>query len=83
MQKERDLELNDFKRLMETTFGRRIMYRMLVKAGIYTSSYSVEAPQHHIYFREGARNFGLWILGEVQQSSPSLYITMLEENKNE
>ena len=76
-------ELEDINDVMANVQGRRMMYRFLSQAGIYKTTYSKDAPEHNIFFREGMRNLGLWILNEVQESSPELYLKMLkEENDN-
>ena len=81
MIKERTQELEDIHSLMNREAGRRVIFRMLTRAGIHSSSYNVDSPERHIFFKEGQRNIGLWLLAEIQESCPELYLKMLEENK--
>lgn len=82
MSKERTQELEDVHSMMKSESGRRVTFRLLEKAGIHSTSYNPDAPREHIFFREGQRNLGLWLLSEVQEVCPQLYLRMLEENNN-
>lgn len=76
----RERELADIKAIMTTQEGRRYMWRMLDKAGIYRSSFTGNSST---FFNEGQRNIGLIILADINESCPDLYLTMIEENRKE
>lgn len=71
-------EENDFKWLMGSKRGRRIVWRLLEQAGVFRSSFSTTAMQ--MAFNEGNRNFGNRTLSLVHQYCPELYPVMLKEN---
>lgn len=68
----------DVKWLMSSPRGRRIVWRVLGLAGIYRSSFTGNSET---FFREGARNLGLQVLGWVNEHAPAQYLAMLQENK--
>lgn len=80
---ERDLELAELRDVMATNVGRKVMYRMLVKAGIYMSSYNPEAKDSSVYFYEGKRNMGLWLMAELEEAAPQSFAEMIKENRYE
>jgi len=82
-EKARILELEDVKAVMATTSGRRFMWRLIVRAGVYVCSYGVEQSSEHTAFREGGRNSGLRLMAELQEASPALFAEMMQENRNE
>jgi len=82
-QKARMRELDDVKIVMSTENGRRFLWRHLVESGIYVCSYTPGQQSDHTAFREGQRNSGLRLMEELQQASPELFLTMMEENRNE
>lgn len=78
--KERELELDQLKTVMSTSSGRRVMHRLLEKAGVYRLSYA--GSTNDTMFNEGQRNQGLFLLSELMEASPALYFEMLTENTN-
>lgn len=85
-QQERNLknaratELDDIKWLMETKRGRRFMWRLLARTGIYASSFSTNGMQ--MAFREGERAVGLDFLSDVHLVNPDLHTLMTKENSS-
>lgn len=74
-------EAVDLQTLMGEAWGRRIVYRMLDTAGVYTMSY-VEGDPHHTSFNEGRRNMGNWLLSQLLALAPDEYGQMLKEHSN-
>jgi len=74
----RESEESDIKWLMSSAKGRRIIWRLLDRAGVFRLSFNTNAMQ--MAFAEGNRNEGLKLLGQVHSLSPELYPTMLKEN---
>lgn len=72
-------EDTDLEWLMGTQQGRRLVWRLLSMAGVFRLSYA-GADTHATAFAEGARNIGLFWLGEIQRLAPGLYGTMTKEN---
>ncbi len=68
----------DVRWLMSSPRGRRTVWRILSLAGIYRSSFTGNSET---FFREGARNLGLQVLGWVNEHAPAQYLAMLQESK--
>ncbi|MBS0323583.1 MAG: endopeptidase [Proteobacteria bacterium] len=74
-------EAEDIKWQMANKRGRRIVYRLLERAGIWQSSFNTNAMQ--MAFNEGRRNEGLALLAKLMAYCPELYAVMLkEQDKN-
>ena len=76
--KARMLELEDIKTVMSTQTGRRVMYRLLEKAGVFRLSYA--GSTNDTMFNEGRRNQGLFLTSEIQSACAGSYFEMLKEN---
>jgi hypothetical protein len=72
-------EQEDFKWLMGNKRGRRIMWRLLERTGMYRSSFTGNSET---FFREGMRNVGLSLLAQVHEITPDQYAVMLKEQKD-
>jgi hypothetical protein len=80
-QKDRDrreTELEDLKRLLAVSWGRRLAWRVLEKAGVHRTSFTGNSTT---YFNEGARNIGCWFLSEIMEADLDAYLKMLKENR--
>lgn len=75
---QRRVEIEDLRWLMGHKQGRRFVTRLLDKAGVYRTSFTGNSET---FFREGMRNLGLFVLGEVMEVTPENFAKMLEENK--
>ena len=74
-------EADDFKWLMGSKRGRRIVWRQLDTAGIFRSSFNTNAMQ--MAFAEGGRNFGNRTLAMIHSLCPELYPVMVREQTND
>lgn len=74
----KDSEESDFKWLMASRRGRRIVWRLLEKAGVFRSVFNTNALS--MSFAEGNRNYGLHMLGMIHTLCPELFPTMVKEN---
>ena len=81
----RDTEESDFKWLMSSKRGRRIVWRLLDRAGVFRLSFNTNALA--TAFAEGTRNEGLRIIGQIHALCPELYSVMtkeaLHDNRND
>lgn len=75
----RDRELNEVCSILETVQGRRYLWRLLERCGVYKTSFDTNGSR--VYFNEGQRNIGLSILAEVNDANPNAYVTMMKEAK--
>jgi hypothetical protein len=71
-------EQEDFKWLMGNKRGRRIVWRLLERTGVYRSSFTGNSET---FFREGMRNVGLALLDQVHTITPDQFAVMLKEQK--
>lgn len=67
----RENEIADLQTVMNLPQGRRLIWRLLSMAGIFSPCYSPES--------EGARRSGLALLGEIMSETPNEYLTMQKE----
>lgn len=74
-----DQEAEDFKKLMEVAWGRRIVWRLLQRTGVFRTSFAIEGTE--MAFNEGRRNEGLYLMALIQTHTPSLLDTMIVESK--
>lgn len=70
-------EASDIRWLMESEQGRRIVWRLLNRTGVFRSSFSSDALA--MAFAEGNRNTGLQLLAQVHELCPDLYPEMVRE----
>lgn len=83
LDKLRTLELEDIKTVMSSEAGRRFMFRVLDRTGLYRTSYNPERPDSNTTFNEGGRNVGLFLTAEIQEAAPASFMKMIGENSNE
>lgn len=76
----RNTELDDIKWLMGEKRGRRFMWRLLSRTGIYATSFSTNGMQ--MAYREGERSVGLDFLADVHLECPDLHNLMTKENSS-
>lgn len=74
----RDRELADLRLVMSSVEGRRFVWRLLEKAGVFRTSFTGNSTT---FFNEGMRNMGLMVLGDVHEAAADAYIVMMNESK--
>lgn len=74
------LVINDFKWVIRDKRGRRFVWRLLESTGVFRSSFTGNSET---YFREGARNVGLQVLGMIHEHAPEAYQLMLTEQHDD
>ena len=77
--KAADLEIDDLKWLMSNKRGRRFVFRVLERAGVWRISFNTNALS--MAFNEGQRNEGLRLMANITAHCPDRYTEMLEESK--
>ena len=78
--RDRDRELDDLRRIMDTDHGRRFIWRLLDRAGLYRTSFTGNSET---FFREGMRNLGLMVQADIHEACPEKYMLMLTESKSD
>ena len=76
----RDDEVADLQAVLNLDGGRRLLWRLLERAGIYKTSFTGNSET---FFKEGRRDMGLFLLNEIQEADPDAYLKMIKENKEE
>lgn len=74
-----EVEDSDLRWLMNSGRGRRIVWRLFEFAGVNRISFDPNAAK--MAFNEGNRNFGNFILGQIMDICPELYVLMLKEHR--
>ena len=77
--KAADLEIDELKWLMSNKRGRRFVFRVLERAGVWRLSFNTNALS--MAFNEGQRNEGLRLMANITAHCPDRYTEMLEESK--
>ena len=77
----RQTAADDFKWLMGSKRGRRIVWGLLEDAGVFRLSFDTNAMK--MAFAEGNKNYGLRILAMIHTLCPELYPTMTKENQHD
>lgn len=69
---------NDFRWIMADARGRRVIWQLLIEAGIYRSSFAADPAV--TAFNEGKRDAGLRLLAKLTSITPDEYLQMQKEN---
>jgi hypothetical protein len=77
-QLSKDTEESDFRWLMGSKRGRRIVWRQLDQAGVFRPVFNTNSMA--MSFAEGVRNSGLRTLSQIHALCPELYSVMLKEH---
>ena len=67
-----------FRSLMATADGRRWVWWLLERCGVFRSSFTGDATT---YFHEGTRNVGLMVIADINALCPQHFATMMTEAK--
>lgn len=73
--------IEDAKWLMSNKRGRRFVYGILDRAGVWRLSFNTNALT--MAFNEGGRNEGLALLAKLTEHCPEMYSLMLKEHKDD
>lgn len=77
----KDTEESDLKVLMSKRQGRRFVWRLLERAGVFQPVFNTNAMA--MAFAEGKRNYGLHILAQIHAVCPEQYTTMIKERHDD
>lgn len=69
---------DDLRWLMDQKAGRRIVWRLLSRAGVNGTTFNPDQALHAFF--EGRRHVGVDLQNEVIKASTELFIQMLREN---
>ena len=77
--RRREREANDLRAVLQTDQGRRVMWRLLEHCGVFRSTFTGHGARDA--FNEGARNVGLFVMGELIAADPDALTSMMQESK--
>ncbi len=73
-----DQDLEDFKWVLSTPQGRRVVHRYIAYCGVFKQSFTGNSET---FFNEGKRVVGLKLLDDLNASDPNAYLKMMSETK--
>jgi hypothetical protein len=76
----RELELDDMRVLLSTVSGRRFLWGLLGRCGVFRETFA-GSDFCTTAFNEGRRNIGLALLSDVNEADPEKYLVMMNEAK--
>ena len=74
----REQEVEDMKKLLETSSGRYLIWRLLEKCNMFTTLSGHDTEEMHR--KSGARDIGLWIISEVETAKRDGYLDLVKES---
>ncbi len=75
------MEVADFKWMMAGPRGRRIVWRLLEKARVFSPTFVPGAPDVSA-FNEGQRNIGCYLMDLIHRECTDQYVQMLKEHND-
>lgn len=75
---ESEQQINDLRRLMDTDYGRRFVWRLLGQAGTFQLSFTGNSET---FFNEGRRSLGTELYGQLHEHCLDQYLVMMHEAK--
>jgi len=75
----RDREIEDFRWLMNSVQGRRVVWRLLERAGLF---HCVFQPDSETQFANGMRNSGVMLMADIHEICPEKYHLMVKERND-
>ena len=74
----RERELEEIRQVISTAFGRRFLWRILIKCGMFQtlSGYT----ELSMAIKSGKRDMGLWLVNEINEADKNGYIKLIQED---
>jgi hypothetical protein len=73
----REQEIEDIRRALSNKATRNLIWRILGECGLYRLSFTGNSET---FFKEGRRSIGQWLLNELNETDPKIYISLLSDN---
>jgi len=74
---EQRREEGDLRKVLSIPEGRRFVWKMLSRAGVFRSSFTGNS---HTFFNEGKREIGLGMFEDVMTVNSEMFVKMQKEN---
>lgn len=75
----REDELSDLRKILETGYGRRFLWRLMSHCRAYASVCDVNSP-HMTYYHSGRQDVGHFLMAEITNADKLSFIKMIQEN---
>lgn len=75
----REEEINDLRAVLSSASGRRFVWRLLERSGVFRSSFNAVSDSYTA-FNEGRRNLGLRVLNDILEADPDAFTLMQRES---
>lgn len=69
---------NDIAWLMDDPRGRRVVWDLLDKCGVFATSFTTNGSM--VMFKEGRRDVGLRLMHDIEAYAPETFMKMWNEN---
>lgn len=79
--RRRDRDADDMRAVLGTDQGRRVIWRLMEHCGVFRSTFTGHGARDA--FNEGARNVGLFVMGEMIAADPDALTSMMQESKKD
>lgn len=76
----RHRETDDIKSVMSSVHGRRLIWRMLSRCGVFKSVHHPSGSQ--VYYNAGQQDIGHFLMAEILETDPKLFLDMQIEAKD-
>jgi len=76
----RQRELAELRDVLSSLAGRRVLWRLLGKCGVFESIMETSA---RIYYNAGKQDLGHYLLGEIAQADPEAYPLMMQDARRQ
>jgi hypothetical protein len=73
----RTQELADLQRVLAEPAGRRVLWRVLDRCGLFRHIWAEEAAR--MYLRAGEQNIGHWLMAEIEQADDEALFRLMVE----
>ena len=75
---DRTEEQNDLFSVLETDEGKRLIWRILSHTKPMSMSYVPGGLVEDMYFNEGRKSVGTWLISELNNADPRIYLQLQE-----
>lgn len=77
-ERQANVELSDLHEIMSTPAGRRLLYALIDRCGVFGSAFDKDT--HTMAFLEGRRSVGIDFTQQLQEAVPEFYLQMIVEH---
>lgn len=72
-------QMDDIRTVMSNASGRRLMWRLLERAGTFSSIFNSDT--HLMSYKSGYQDFGHFLMAEIVAADENLLLKIMKDNK--